>query len=75
MQQQITPAKKNTTYNTLSFPSTSAGTNAFNDMIIPSLFKRALFWPEPEVKKRRIKERIPSAITSTCWIEYMTKKK
>lgn len=41
---------------------------------IPSPFKRALFWPEPDPKKRRTKERIPSAITGETWRAYMTKK-
>lgn len=43
---------------------------------VPSPFKRALFWPEPEVstRKRRSKEKIPSVITSAAWQEYHTRK-
>lgn len=32
------------------------------------------FWPEPEMKKRRSKERLPSAITGESWRAYMIKK-
>lgn len=41
---------------------------------IPTPFKRALFWPEPETKKKRTKERMPSAITGEAWRSYVIKK-
>ncbi|CAG4966335.1 unnamed protein product [Parnassius apollo] len=41
----------------------------------PSPFKKALFWPEPTQKKRKIsKEKIPSAIRSKSWREFYAKK-
>ncbi|KAF9411724.1 hypothetical protein HW555_009553 [Spodoptera exigua] len=46
-------------------------------IIVPSPFKRNLFWPENEhnKKKTRIKrEKIPSAVTSQAWREYHEKK-
>lgn len=44
--------------------------------VIPSPFKRALFWPEPkvEVLKKRKTEKIPSVVTSLQWQEYNKKK-
>ena len=62
-----TPLKTNLT----SKLSTSTTTPIGN---VPSPFKRALYWPEPEIKKRRIKERLPSAITSDPFIDYVEKK-
>lgn len=46
------------------------------DKLIPSPFKRALFWPENTEKpgKRRSKEKIPSVVTSKQWQEYHEKK-
>lgn len=42
---------------------------------IPSPFKRALLWPEPQdKKKRRMKEQLPSAITGEAWRAIMAKK-
>lgn len=41
---------------------------------IPSPFKRALLWPEPDTKKRRTKEQFPSAITGEAWRAIMAKK-
>lgn len=46
-------------------------------IIVPSPFKRCLFWPEDDInkKKRRIKkEKIPAAVTSKAWREYHVKK-
>ncbi|CAG5008478.1 unnamed protein product [Parnassius apollo] len=44
-------------------------------ILVPSPFKKALFWPEPTQKKRKIsKEKIPSAITSKSWREFYAKK-
>lgn len=62
---------KNTT--SISKPSPLKSQN-FMEGNIPSPFKRALFWPEPETKKRRTKERIPSAITGEAWRSYVMKK-
>lgn len=59
--------------NTISKPVPSKPQNTMEENI-PSPFKRALFWPEPEMKKRRSKERLPSAITGETWRAYMIKK-
>lgn len=59
--------------NTISKPMPSKPQNVMDENI-PSPFKRALFWPEPEMKKRRSKERLPSAITGETWRAYMIKK-
>ncbi|KAK9739034.1 hypothetical protein QE152_g9327 [Popillia japonica] len=44
--------------------------------IIPSPFKRALFWPDVKEKtgKRTKKEKLPSVATSKQWQEYHSKK-
>lgn len=43
--------------------------------IIPSPFKRALFWPTPkEQSKKRKKEKIPSVVSSTYWQQYYENK-
>lgn len=46
------------------------------DPDVPSPFKRALFWPEPNEKnvKSRKKEKIPSVVTSALWQQYNQKK-
>ncbi|KAF9802935.1 hypothetical protein SFRURICE_015532 [Spodoptera frugiperda] len=59
--------------NTISKPMPSKPQNVMDENI-PSPFKRALLWPEPEMKKRRSKERLPSAITGETWRAYMIKK-
>lgn len=71
---EVTPAKSISSLNSLLLPKPSTSSNASSSMIIPSPFKRALFWPEQEVKKQLSKERLPSAITSDCWRAYMEKK-
>ncbi|XP_060803414.1 uncharacterized protein LOC106131537 [Amyelois transitella] len=46
-------------------------------IIVPSPFKKFLFWPEDDInkKKKRIKrEKIPAAVTSKAWREYHEKK-
>lgn len=45
-------------------------------VIVPSPFKRSLFWPESldSNKKRMKREKIPSTITSKAWKEYHEKK-
>lgn len=44
-------------------------------MVIPSPFKRALFWPTPkENSKKRMKEKVPSVITSIEWQRYYENK-
>lgn len=45
--------------------------------LIPSPFKKTLFWPEPSKavnKVRRSKEKIPSVATSAQWVAYHKKK-
>lgn len=46
------------------------------NIIVPSPFKKALFWPEPTIKKkgRILKEKLPSTITSEAWREFHRKK-
>lgn len=48
-----------------------------DNKLIPSPFKRALFWPENTQKagKRRPRENVPSVVTSKQWQEYHEKKK
>lgn len=43
-----------------------------NNVIIPSPFKRALTWPEPKPVKhtKRLREKIPSVVTSKQWQLY-----
>lgn len=43
---------------------------------VPTPFKKALFWPDPKpsTKKRKLKEKIPSVVTSEAWRAYHTKK-
>ncbi|CAB3248416.1 unnamed protein product [Arctia plantaginis] len=46
-------------------------------VIVPSPFKRSLFWPENWMdsnKKRMKREKIPSTVTSKAWKEYHEKK-
>lgn len=46
-------------------------------VIVPSPFKRSLFWPENCMvsnKKRMKREKIPSTVTSKAWKEYHEKK-
>ncbi|KAJ8930403.1 hypothetical protein NQ314_016798 [Rhamnusium bicolor] len=47
-----------------------------NDQLIPSPFKRALFWPQPRQNKnkRKKKEKVPSLVVSKSWQEYHEKK-
>ncbi|XP_068084186.1 tigger transposable element-derived protein 2-like [Anabrus simplex] len=49
---------------------------SIHSSLIPSPFKRALFWPEPLKSKKRkcSKEIIPSVITSQQWQEYHERK-
>jgi hypothetical protein len=69
---------ENSDVTSFSTPSTSktAG-NYNNDPIIPSPFKRALFWPqqrsEPTLKRKR--EKVPSVATSEEWKKYHEKKR
>lgn len=44
--------------------------------IIPSPFKKSLFWPEsnPSIPKRRIREKVPSVASSKQWQDYYKKK-
>ncbi|KAB0804746.1 hypothetical protein PPYR_01716 [Photinus pyralis] len=43
--------------------------------IVPSPFKRALFWPESTpATDKKTKEKIPSVVTSQMWQEYSKKK-
>lgn len=58
---------------TIFKPMPSKSQNVMEENV-PSPFKRALFWPEPDLKKRRSKERLPSAITGESWRAYMIKK-
>ncbi|XP_047106666.1 uncharacterized protein LOC124775876 [Schistocerca piceifrons] len=46
------------------------------DPLIPSPFKRALFWLQNTEKqgKRRLREKLPSVVTSNQWQEYHHKK-
>ncbi|CAG4996727.1 unnamed protein product [Parnassius apollo] len=57
-----TPHKSVITNSPVSYHSTS--TTLPKDWVIPSPLKGVLFWPKPGTKKRRIKELVPSAITS-----------
>lgn len=43
---------------------------------VPTPFKKALFWPDPkpQTKKRKLKEKIPSVVTSEAWRQYYQKK-
>lgn len=44
-------------------------------VIVPSPFKRSLFWPEKDSNKKKMKrEKIPSTVTSKAWKEYHEKK-
>lgn len=48
-----------------------------SNLMVPSPFKKALFWPEPTPTKKVLgkkKERIPSVTTSDAWKEYYSKK-
>lgn len=83
--QNITP-KKHSSQNPLegvsaslmTQPSTSQQSiqleNSSKDsvnMIIPSPFKRALFWPTPkENSNKRKKEKVPSVVSSAAWQKY-----
>lgn len=59
-------------------PSTSFAEHMLKDknIIVPSPFKKALFWPESTTNKRgRLsKEKLPAAITSKAWKEFHEKK-
>lgn len=46
------------------------------NIIVPSPFKKALFWPESTIKKKRrkSKEKLPSVITSKAWKDFHKKK-
>nr|XP_023025875.1 uncharacterized protein LOC111513886 [Leptinotarsa decemlineata] len=49
----------------------------FPEIVIPSPFKKALFWPEATTSKKPVKnkkEKIPSVTTSDAWKEYYLKK-
>lgn len=49
-----------------------------SNYVIPSPFKRNLFWPETDEttknKKRKLKEKIPFTVTSPAWKAYNAKK-
>ncbi|CAK1579786.1 unnamed protein product [Parnassius mnemosyne] len=71
--------QNNTNINSLTMPSTStqhiSAENSSKDMIIPSPFKRALFWPTPKENcKKRKKEKIPSVASSLQWQKYHESK-
>lgn len=75
--QCVTP--KNLTGNPHVPRNTSSGgskTSKVHNKLIPSPFKRALFWPDTTqmVEKRRSKEKIPSVVTSKQWQENHEKK-
>lgn len=57
-------------------PSTSTSITNSVATTFPSPFKRALVWPEEKKsnKKRKIKERVPSVVTSFQWQEYTKTK-
>lgn len=65
-----------------SLPKFKTPTRSFNpgtsNYVIPSPFKRSLFWPEADEitknKKRKLKEKIPFTITSPAWKAYNNKK-
>lgn len=43
--------------------------------VIPSPFKRILFWPEnSKTVKKRIKEKTPAVVTSPLMLQYLEKK-
>lgn len=69
---------KETTITNLPSTSTSFSEHMIKEkgIVVPSPFKRALFWPESTTgKKRRItKEKLPSAITSQAWRHFHEKK-
>lgn len=71
-----TPVK--ITADSLIIPSTSHFSLSLSHNmgeIIPSPFKRALFWPTPkENSRKRTKEKIPSVISSTQWQLYYENK-
>lgn len=82
--QHITPEKPNSqshkegpSIRSMVLPSTlkeSSSLVSFN-MVIPSPFKRALFWPTPKQNsKKRKKEKIPSVISSVAWQKYHESK-
>lgn len=55
-------------------PQESCSKNSDN-MVIPSPFKRALFWPTPKQNsKGRKKEKVPSVVSSLEWQRYHEKK-
>lgn len=58
-----------------STPEKNPDKNAVQPLI-PSPFKRNLFWPEPSPsnKKRRSKEKIPAVVTSDQYKAYLKKK-
>ncbi|XP_047118187.1 uncharacterized protein LOC124798713 [Schistocerca piceifrons] len=74
--QCVTP--KNSMKNS-DFPQCASSGNInrkSGDQPIPSPFKRALFWPQNTGKqgKRRLREKLPSVVTSNHWEEYHHKK-
>lgn len=53
------------------------GYDCMEGMLVPSPFKKALFWPNETVPKQRSKkkkEKIPSVTMSDAWKEYYLKK-
>lgn len=76
-EQCVTPKNSIANPHVLQSPSSGGSTSSTsNNKLIPSPFKRALFWPEntEKVGKRRFKEKIPSVVTSKQWQEYHEKR-
>uniref|UniRef100_A0A6P7GFR3 Uncharacterized protein DDB_G0286299-like n=1 Tax=Diabrotica virgifera virgifera TaxID=50390 RepID=A0A6P7GFR3_DIAVI len=71
-EEQVTPVKKNTL--TSSGDNQKPSTSKFD--LIPSPFKRALMWPEPQemAKSKRRREKLPAVATSPQMLEYYRKK-
>lgn len=58
-------------------PTLQLNQQSTSTCIVPSPFKRALFWPGPrqtKQSKRAKKEKVPSVITAKKWQEYHEKK-
>lgn len=48
--------------------------NTEKEPIVPSPFKRVLFWPESKPLSKKTKEKIPSVVTSQLWQDYNKSK-
>ena len=75
---QDTEAKVEKEKRNAEHTSPEKGTNiVMEGMLVPSPFKKALFWPDETVSKqpfKKKKEQIPSVTTSDAWKEYYLKK-